>query len=191
MSAVDAPPGLDFGGPAVGEFLGRKRPRNLARITFLLCLIDGAITYSLASKQLHAPGTSTLFVGPIMCLSIAAVGLAIRSARVRVDGDGLRWGWNLLGGRVARDQIVEVKVYSSGLTIWGQAKARLWYLSRYDWEAFDAIPKAFVDAGMQVEMRSGVAPLRDRLKAYGIFLDGLMVVTLLMSASLLLFAALR
>lgn len=187
---VDAPPGLDFGGPAIGEFRGRRRPRTLARVTCALCLLDGAITFSLASKSLHQPGTSTLFVAPVMCLAIALVGLAVRNARVIVDEGGLYWGWKNLGGRVPQIQIKKVTVYTKGLTM-RTAKNAIWYLAQYDWEDFASMPHAFVKAGYTVENHSGNAPWRARIKAYGVFLDGLMVFTLMMSAALLLFAALR
>ncbi len=190
MSVVDAPPGLDFGGPALGEFRGRRRPRTLARFTFVLCMLDGAITYSLASKSLHAPGTSTLFVAPVMCLAIALVGLAVRNARVTIDQGGLFWGWKNLGGRVPKVQIVKILVYDSGLTMISKGRA-LWYLSEYDWDHFDKMANAFALAGIPVERRDGSAPWRARVKAYGVFLDGLMIFTLMMSASLVIFAALR
>lgn len=190
MSVVDAPPGLDFGGPAIGEFRGRRRPRTLARVTFGLCLLDGAITFSLASKSLHQPGTSTLFVAPVMCLAIALVGLAVRNARVIVDEGGLYWGWKNLGGRVPKVQIDKVLVYEKGLTM-SSTKNTVWYLAQYDWEEFDSMPHAFVKAGVSVENRPGNAPWRARIKAYGVFLDGLMVFTLMMSAALVLFAVLR
>lgn len=190
MSVVDAPPGLDFAGPAAGEFRARRRPRRLARVTLVVCLLDGVATVALAAHQFHAPGTTMLLVGPLLCISIASVGYAVRSARVRVDTGGVHWGWQSLGVRMGRDRIEAIRCYSGALAI-EPRRGSIWYLSKEDWERFEALPKAFADSGQVVEYYEGRAPIRARLQAYGAVLDGLMVLTLLGSALLLLFGAVR
>ena len=190
MSVVDAPPGLDFAGPAAGEFRSRRRPRRLARFVFFACLFDGGVTVALAAQNLHAPSTIILLVGPLLCLSMAAVGLAVRNARVRVDSGGVHWGWQTLGFRMGRARIRAVRFYGDALAI-EATRGSVWYLSQYDWDRFEQFPKAFTDSGQEVEHQPGPAPLRARLQGYGVVLDGLMLSALLGSALLLLFGALR
>ncbi len=190
MSVVDAPPGRDFAGPAVGEFRARAGPRRLARAVFVMCLIDTAATYALASRQLYSPGTTLLLIGPLVCLSVAAVGLAVRSAVVRIERGGIHWGWGQLGFRVGPARMASLRYYSRGLLVLRKSGAP-WYLARHDWERFSEVPKVCEDAGMAVERCDGRAPLRARMQAYGVVLDGLMVLVLLGSGLLLAYAALR
>ena len=190
MSVVDAPPGRDFAGPAVGEFRSRRGPQRLARAVFVMCLVDGAATFALASRKLFAPGTTGLFVLPVVCVSIAAVGLAVRSAVVRIDSGGIHWGWGQLGVRMGPARIQALHYYKQGLAVI-RTSGTPWYLSRYDWERFERVPKVCEDAGLTLVRREGRPPIRARLQAYGVVLDGLMVLTLLGSGALLAFAALR
>ena len=190
MSVVDAPPGLDFAGPAAGEFRSRARPRRLARFVFFACLVDGAITYALAARDVYGPGTSVLLAGPLMCVCMAAVGLAVRTARVRVDNGGVHWGWKTAGFRMARGGLNSVRFYGSAISLESK-KGSIWFLSAYDWDHFDRFPKAFEDSGQEVVHETGRVPIRARLQGYGMVLDGLMLFTLLGSALLLFFAAVR
>jgi hypothetical protein len=181
---------LDFAGPAAGEFRSRRRPRRLARFVFFVCLFDGALTFALAARKFHAPGTTLLLVGPLLCLSIAGVGLAVRNARIRVDSGGVHWGWKTLGFRMGRGRIKGIRFYGGALAIEAK-RGSVWYLSQYDWDRFDRIPKAFADSGLEVDHQRGRVPIRARMQGYGVVLDGLMLVALLGSALLLLFGALR
>lgn len=194
MSVVDAPPGLDFAGPAAGEFRSRARPRRLARFVFFACIFDGVITYALVASGgvsgLSDPGTTVLLTGPLMCMSMAFVGLAVRTARVRVDSGGVHWGWNTLGFRMARGGLSSVRFYGSAISLESK-KGSIWYLSAYDWDQFDRMPKAFEDSGQSVVHETGRVPIRARLQGYGMVLDGLMLFTLLGSALLLFFGAVR
>lgn len=190
MSAVDAPPGLDFAGPAAGEFRARARPRMLARVAFGICLLDGGITVAMAARNIYAPGTSLLFVGPLMCMSIAAVGLAVRSARVRVGRTGVRWGWAALGFQMPPERIVKVMIYDNAVAI-EPKKGNVWFLSKHDWDHFEAFASAFSSSGLTLVRAKGRMPLRGKLQAYGLVLDGLLVVTLIASGLLLFFGAIR
>ncbi len=190
MSVVDAPPGLDFAGPAAGEFRSRPRPRRLARFVFFACMLDGVITYALASRKIFAPGTTILIVGPMICFMMAGVGLAVRNARIRIDSGGVHWGWNTLGFRMGRGRIERVRFYGSAIAL-ESSRGSVWFLSEYDWEHFERFPKAFADSGLAVAHESGRIPLRARLQGYGMVLDGLMLATLIGSALLVLFGALR
>ena len=129
-------------------------------------------------------------VGPVICLMMAGVGLAVRTARVRVDQGGVHWGWNTLGFRMGRDRIERVRFYGSAIALESN-RGSVWFLSEYDWDNFERFPKAFVDSGIAVEHMPGRAPIRARLQGYGVVLDGLMLITLLGSALLVLFSAVR
>ena len=194
MSVVDAPPGLDFAGPAAGEFRSRPRPRRLARFVFFVCLLDGAITYALVAsggiRGLHEPGTSVLLTGPLMCVLMAGVGLAVRTARIRVDAGGVHWGWKTIGVRMARSRLSNVRFYGSAISL-ESTRGATWFLSAYDWDNFERLPKAFEDSGQPLQHESGRVPIRARMQGYGIVLDGLMLFTLLGSALLLFFGAVR
>ena len=191
MSVVDAPPGRDFAGPAVGEFRLRPGPKRLARAVFLMCLVDAAATFALArGMPSYAFGSTGLFVLPLVCISIAGVGLAVRSAVVRIDAGGIQWGWGALGFRIGPSRIQALHYYPRGLAVVRKGGAP-WYLARHDWERFDEVPKACEDAGLPVERRPGRAPLRAQMQAYGVVLDGLMVLTLFGSGVLVAFAALQ
>ena len=136
MSVVDAPPGLDFAGPAAGEFRARSRQRRLARFTFGMCLFDTVVTFMLAARKFYQAGTTVLFVGSLLCLSMAAVGFAVRSARIQVDQGGVRWGWYMLRFRMARDRIAAIRFYPKYLANEARRGSVL-YLSRHDWDRFD------------------------------------------------------
>lgn len=186
MSVVDAPPGRDFAGPALGEFRSRRGPKRLARAVLLMSLIDAAITYSLIRGNL----SSTFIVLPMVCVSIAGVGVAVRSAIVRIDSGGIQWGWGELGFRIGPAKIKVLHLYESGLAVVRSSRAP-WYLSRHDWDRFDAVPKVCEDAGLPLERKRGRAPLRAQMQAYGVVLDGLMVLNLVASGLIVAFAALR
>jgi len=190
VSVVDAPPGMDFAGPAAGEFRARTRPKRLARFVFFACLVDGVITYLLAQRNFYSPGTTILFVGPLFCLSIAGVGYAIRSARIRVDEGGVHWGWQNMGFRLGKARIQNVRYFDGALAIEAK-RGSVWYLSKYDWERYNTFPRAFEKAKLPLTREGGRAPLRARLQGYGVVLDALMVGALFGSALLLFYAAVR
>lgn len=157
---------------------------------FVACLVDGAITYGLATRKFYDPGTTLLLMGPLMCMCMAGVGLAVRTARVRIDSGGVHWGWRGLGVRMARGGIARVRYYGSAISLESKRGA-IWFLSEYDWDQFDRFPKAFEDSGQEVLHETGRVPLRARLQGYGMVLDGLMLFTLLGSALLLFFGFVR
>lgn len=190
MSVVDAPPGIDRAGLAAGEFRARKRPRRLARISFVLCLGDAALCWYLASQQRIMRGTTILIIGPLVCLSIAAVGLAVRSARLRIDRGGVGWLLGAMQFRIGRDRIDRIRVFDTAAAI-AAKRGSTWYLSSYDWERFDDFLHAFSEAELSPERCEGKAPFRARLQGYGWVLDGLMLLSVLGSFLLLVFAALR
>jgi len=174
VSAVDAPPGVAFAGPAVGEFVARRRPRRLAGRVFGIVLVTSGLTVALASRRAPGIAAELLLAVPLICASVAAVGLAVRRARVRIDRDGVRWGWSEIGFRVRRDQLARIEVYRDAIAV-RPRRGSTWYLSGYDWELFDRMAGALRRAGLPSEAHARRAPLGARLQSYGIVLDLLLV----------------
>src|SRR5690606_35829112 len=138
---------------------------------------------------LYHPLIEILFVGPLVTISIAAVGLAVRRARVRVGGGGVRWGWDWLGFQLGRDRLARVVAYDDAVAAVPRSGSA-WFLSARDWDEFPAFAAAFRRAGIPVETVAGKAPWRARLQGYGRVLDGMLVFDLLSAIALLAVALL-
>lgn len=174
MSAVDAPPGIPFAGRAAGEFVARPRARRLARRVFVLVSAAGVLTLAMAARRLYAPLIELLLVAPLMCISVAAVGHAVRSAHVRIDRDGVRWGWSWGGFRLTRERLRRVEAYDDAVAL-KPTRGSTWYLSRRDWDRFERMLPAIDQAGIPFTRHETRAPLGARLQSYGAVLDGLLV----------------
>jgi hypothetical protein len=180
MSAIDAPPGIAFAGRADGEFVCRPRPRRLAARVLLLVLVASTLTVLLAGRRMHGQTTELLMAISLMCASVAGVGHAVRRARLRIDADGVRWGWNDFGFRAARDDIVGIDVYQDAVAF-QQRRKSTWYVSARDWDHFERVPTALRRAGLPIEVHARRAPLGARLQSYGTVLDLLLVADALAS----------
>ncbi|HEU5058129.1 MAG TPA: hypothetical protein VFU21_16470 [Kofleriaceae bacterium] len=174
MSAVDAPPGIAFAGVAAGEFVARPRPRRLAARVMALVAVTGAITLAIGIRRAPAAGAELLLAAPLVCWSVAAVGYAVRRARLRIDHDGVRWGWTDVGFRVTRDRMRRIDLYRDGISV-RQKRGSTWYLSGHDWDVFQRMPGVLRRAGLPVEAHERRAPIGARLQSYGIVLDLLLV----------------
>jgi hypothetical protein len=174
VSAVDAPPGLSVAGVAAGEFAARRRPRRLAARVFYLVLFTSLLTIALALRRFHSATSEVLLAASLMCLCVAAVGHAVRRARLRIDADGVRWGWDAIHFRVRRDKLDRIEVYRDAIAVRPQ-RGSTWYLSGHDWDGFERMPGALRRAGLPAEERARRAPVRARLQSYGIVLDLLLV----------------
>ena len=188
MSSVDAPPGIDFAGRAAGEFAARPRARKLASRTFVYVWLMALVTVALALRRVHSPFTSAVFlVTPLMCVAVACLGLAVRSARLRVDADGVRWGWRWVGFRMPRARMRRVTAYRDAVALTPK-RGSTWYLSRRDWDRFERLARSMRRARIPIRRRPERAPLLARLQSYGIVLDLLLVANAL-AATLALMAA--
>lgn len=183
MSAVDVPPHKGLGGRAAGEFVARRRPRLLAGIAFFYCLVAGAATMALAARRPYEH--ATLVILPLMLVSIAGLGYAVRRAHVVIGADGIRWGWSWLGVRLDVGRLVGVAVYTDAIAF-EPRRGSTWFLSARDWDRFAGLARAVERAGLPVTRRGGPTPLRARLQGYGAVLDGLMVITMLVATGGLL-----
>lgn len=174
MSAVDAPPGIAFAGQPSGEFVAKPRARRLATRVFVFAVAAGIATLALAARRLHAPLVELLLIAPLMCMSVAAVGFAVRSARLRVDHDGVRWGWSWGGFRLNRARLLRIDAYSDAFAL-RPRRGSTWYLSRRDWLRFDGMGAAMRRAKLPLQHHDRNAPIGARLQSYGAVLDGLLL----------------
>jgi len=174
MSAVDAPPGIAFAGVAAGEFVSRVRPRRLAGRVMALVIVTGAVTLIIGVRRAPGANAELLLAAPLVCWSVAGVGYAVRRARLRVDRDGVRWGWSEVGFRVTRDKMERIDLFRDGIAV-RQKRGSTWYLSGHDWDLFQRMPGVLRRAGLPVDTHDRRAPLAARLQSYGIVLDLLLV----------------
>lgn len=174
MSAIDAPPGVAFAGVAAGEFVARRWPRRLAGRVMFLVVVTGAITAAIGVRRAPGATAEMLLAVPLVCWSVAGVGLAVRRARLRVDRDGVRWGWGDIGFRVTRDRMQRIDLYRDAIAV-RQRRGSTWYLSAHDWDLFERMPGALRRAGLPVLTHELRAPFAARLQSYGIVLDLLLL----------------
>jgi hypothetical protein len=175
MSAIDAPPGLAFAGTAAGEFVARPGARRLARAVMMYVATCGTLTLVAVSRRFHAPMVELLVAVVPMCISVALLGWAVRSARVRVDPGGVRWGWRVIGFRLDRDRLIEVREYHDAVAL-EPRRGSTWYLSKRDWDRFDAMAAALHRARIPFSRHDHRAPLSARLQSYGVVLDVLLLI---------------
>lgn len=170
MSAVDAPPGIAFGGRAAGEFDTRPKARRLAWRTLVYVACTGALAAAMAARHSYRAGACLLVVGPLTCLSVAAVGVAVRSARLRIDTAGVAWGWGALRAHMSRGRLLRAEVYRDGVAIIPR-RGSTWFLSRRDWERFGDIAGALERAKLPVTVSERRAPASARIQGYSLVLD--------------------
>jgi hypothetical protein len=189
MSAVDVPQHQGLGGRVAGEFGARRGPRLLAGIAARWVLIAGSLAAALAARRPFHPEADTIVVATLMFAGFAAVGLAVRRARVSVDASGVRWGWSWLGFRLERDTIRHADIYRDAVAL-RPRRGSTWYLSARDWDRWDALALAVERSGLTV-IRHGDrgAPFGARLQSYGRVLDGLLLLTIAGSTLLVVLAA--
>lgn len=170
----DAPPGVAFAGRAAGEFTARPRPRRLAARVLLVVGVNGAVTFALALRRVPSASSELLMVVSLMSLSVAVVGYAVRRARVTVDYEGVRWGWQVGGFRMSRERMKSVVAYRDAVALQPK-RGGTWYLSARDWDRFERFSEALRRARIPFETDERPAPLGARMQSYGMVLDVLLV----------------
>ncbi len=188
MSAIDLPPGIGLVGTPLGTFDAPKRSRRLAWISVLVVVVLLAITWFLVSKHPWRRGSSTQVVLPVAFLMFVGLALAIRSARFSITRDGVRWGWTSLSFSQPRAKLVCAHIYSDGIALEAKRGSK-WFIAARDWDRFDALVRQVRRAELPHEDHAGKAPLRQRLQAYGRFLDGLVISSIIGALAVLLWAA--
>ena len=188
MSSVDLPPGIGLVGTPLGSFAAPKRARRLATLSLVIVIACGVLTWYFASKHWWRGHASTQFVLPIAFAAFSGVGFLVRSAKVAVTRDGVRWGWKSLSFTQEAARITTCHVYRDGVALEAK-RGSWWFLGARDWDRFDVLVRQMRRAELPVVEHDGKAPLRARLQSYGRFLDGLLVASMISAFAVMLWAA--
>jgi hypothetical protein len=173
---------VTFAGLATSEFENHARARSWARAALVLVLLSATGTVALAVERAYSPAAEIAMAMALTSASVALVGYLVRHARLRVDAQGVRWGWNIAGVRLSRERLTSAHVYEDAVAF-EPRRGQFWYVSSRDWDRFDQIPGALARAQLPFSRRRGKAPLRARLQSYGRVLDGLLVLDLLLAVA--------
>lgn len=188
MSVVDLPPGIGLVGTPLGTFRSPPRTRRLARIALVAAVLLGAVTWYFISQHPWRRGSSVQFTLPVAFAALALVGLAVRSARVSVTRDGVRWGWTTVGFHRHAAEIKCAHVYRDGVAF-EAPRGSWWFLAARDWERFDALVRQLRRTDLPLAEHERRAPLRARLQSYGRFLDAMLAGIVLASVAVTVWAS--
>ncbi|MBL9019235.1 MAG: hypothetical protein JNL83_33915 [Myxococcales bacterium] len=188
MSAVDLPPGIGLAGTPLGTFHAPLAARRRALIALGLVCVFMVITWYFVSRHPYRWHSSTQVVLPFAFALFTGLALAVRSARVAVTRDGIRWGWTSLGFTQSAARIACAHVFTDGVALEAHKGSR-WFLSARDWDGFDQLVRQLKRAELPTKDHGGKAPIRQRLQSYGRFLDGLVIASVLGALSVALWAA--
>lgn len=182
MSAVDIPPVIGLVGSNSAAFRMRRGGRRLAIAATLVTAAGWALAWWMISQRgswfYGSRSNAPYAVLPIALFAVAAVGLTVRTARIWIDGGGVRWGWRSLNVRMEVERLRCAEVYTDGVGLVAQKGSR-WFLAARDWDRFEVLAREIERAGMPVAQLGTRAPLRARLQSYGRVLDGMMITTIL------------
>lgn len=188
MSAVDLPPGMGLAGTPLAVFASPKRSRRLALICVLAVFALGLTSWAFVYRHPWRSGSSVQVVLPAAFAVFGLIGMAVRSARLAVRRDGVRWGWSTLGFTQQASRVEKAHLYRDGITL--QAKrGTWWFLAARDWDRFDSLVRQLRRTDMVIEDHEGKAPLRARMQSYGRFLDAMMLCAIAGSALVALWAS--
>lgn len=189
MSAIDTPPGL---GLAVllphGTFAARRGPRRLAEIGLRVTLGLGAIAIGLALRKPDAAQAAACVVGSMTMATLGCLGVAVRRAQITIAADGVSWGWGRWTVRMDRDRITKVELYDDAIAL-RPRRGSSWFLSRRDWDRFEAMRRTATSVGLPSEEHARKAPLAARLQSYGRVLDTIIVLAMGTGLLILIVAA--
>jgi hypothetical protein len=188
MSALDLPPGIGLQGTPLGLFRAPSRARWLARISLVLIVVLGCVTWGFVSRHPYRAGASTQVVMPVAFLLFALLGFLVRSAKVAVTRDGVRWGWDQINFTQESRRLACAHVWRDGVTLQSR-RGGTWFLAARDWDRFDALVRQLRRVELPFEDHATSAPLRARLQSYGRFLDGLLVLSVIGTFLVMLWAA--
>jgi hypothetical protein len=174
VSVVDIPPGIGLRGTALGLYRAPMRARRLARISLALVVVFGGATWAVVGRHPYHRHASAQIVLPFAFALFALLGFIVRSARLEVTRDGVRWGWDAINFTQSASRIACAHVWRDGVTLETKRK-NTWFLGARDWDRFDALVRQLRRAELPVQEHATKAPLRARMQSYGRFLDGLLV----------------
>lgn len=188
MSVLDLPPGVGLVGTPLAVFHAPRRAKRLAWAGAAIVAVLLVVTWYFVSRHYLRRGASTMVVLPAAHLLFTGLAVAVRTARVAVTRDGIRWGWTALSFTQAASRIVMAHVYRDGIAF-RATRGSTWFLAARDWERFDALVRQVRRAQLPVTDHAGTAPLRQRLQSYGRVLDALVVLCVIASILVAAWAA--
>ena len=176
MSALDLPPGIGLDGMPLGVFTAPPRARRLAIIAVIAVVVLGILTWYFVLQQplWRRRGASPKLVLSIALLLLALLGLVVRSARIAVTRDGVRWGWSVMGFHQEAHKIVHAHVYRDGVALEAK-RGSWWFLAARDWDRFEALVRQLRRAELPIADHDRRAPLRAKLQSYGRFIDWMLL----------------
>ncbi len=177
MTAIDLPPGIGLLGTPLGTFHAPRNARRLATTSLVLVSALLVITWYLVSRHPWRFGASGQVVLPVAFVLFAALGFAVRRARVAITRDGVRWGWSALSFTQPASRIACAHIFRDGVALEAHRGSR-WFIAARDWDRFDALVRQLRRVEIPLrDYEEGKAPLRQRLQSYGRVLDGLLVMS--------------
>ena len=188
MTAVDLPPGIGLRGTALAMFRAPRGARRLAWFALIAVIVLGGTTWGFVSRHPYHHHSSTQVVLPVAFAMFALLGFIVRSARLEVTRDGVRWGWSSLNFSQDASRLKCAHVWRDGVTLESK-RGGTWFLGARDWDRFDALVRQLRRVELPFEEHPRKAPLRARLQSYGRFLDGLLVGSMVAAFGVMLWAA--
>lgn len=185
MSALDLPPGIGLEGASLGTFRAPRGARRLAGATLGVTVLLALVTWYIATRHPWHRGIGTQLALPLAFIALAVVGAGVRSARITITRDGVRWGWRGIGFLQSAARIRCARVFRDGVTL-ETPRGSWWFLSARDWDRFDALVRQLRRAELPTEQEDRTAPLRARMQSYGRFLDGILVIAMIGSVGVLI-----
>ena len=165
---------------AATSFRAPTRARDLAGLTFLYAILASFFAFP---RQRDAGPLAVIL--PLFCVLVAGLAIAIRSARLEVSAEGVRWGWDRLSFRMGLDRLRLARVWPNAVAVVPR-RGTTWVLVPRDWEPFDAFRAAFVAAGLPLEDHPSPAPRRVRVQGYGWLLDVLVWLNVAVTTAMML-----
>jgi len=165
---------------SAASFRAPTRARDLAGFAFLYAILVSFFAFP--RRQDIGPLAVIL---PLFCVLVAGLAIAIRSARLEVSQDGVRWGWDRLSFRVGLERFRLARIWPNAVAVVPR-RGTPWVLVPRDWEPFDALRTAFVAAGLPLEEQPRPAPRRVRVQGYGWLLDVLVWLNVAVTTAMML-----
>lgn len=188
MSAVDLPPGMGLRGPALARFRSPLGARWLARVSVVAVVLFGGATWAFVTRHPYHRHASAQVVLPVAFFMVSALGFIVRSAKLEITRDGVRWGWESFNVAQNAAHWKCAHVWRDGITL-QRKSGGTWFLGRRDWDRFEALVRQLRRTELPFEHHPERAPLRARMQSYGKFLDGMLVGSMVAAIGVMLWAA--
>lgn len=173
MSLVDAAALEDGSGGA--ELSAPLRARRHALVVFLYVTVITVVGVRAHMRGRIFMGDSLDLALPFFFWLVALLCWSVRRGRLRVEPEGVRWGYDLFGFRMRTERIGAILLYDDGVALRPKRGGTPWHLARRDWAPWAEAVAALPRVGLPIERRAGRSPLRLRVQGYGLALDVLLV----------------